>query len=163
VRLEPFVLALLIPSLAPTARADDAPVVAAQPAPAPGATPPVAAGEHPNLGLSTQRKLAIAALSAGGAGFILGTIMGVATISTWTVAESECGNGCSATSNAQTEKAHATTEAAVSTASFIAGSVLLAGGIALWLTEPSKETTAPPQPSVGLAPGWGGLTILGRF
>jgi hypothetical protein len=150
-RVRPLLLGLLIP-LVPTLAAGDPAAVAPPPD---YATDPVA--------LSTQKKVAIGAMSAGGAGLIMGTIFGVATISAWTTAESECGSGCSATSNAQTEKNHASTYGTASTVAFVAGSVLMVGGITLWFTAPSKESKAPPSPSVAVQPGWGGLAIRGSF
>jgi hypothetical protein len=121
-------------------------------------------GTHSSLG--TQRTVAIVSASVGGAGLIMGTILGVSAISSWGSAETDCNQGCSSlpTSKAQTERSQALTYATVSTVGFIAGGVLLAGGAALWLTAPPKKEAPGPAPaSVALVPGPGGIALLGVF
>jgi hypothetical protein len=161
--------------LTSVARADDA-VVSHDATPVRAtavATPP--AEVHQRLG--TQKTVAAVAMSAGGASLVLGTIFGVATITTWGNAEGDCAHGCSPTSAAQSEKSQATTEATVSTVGFVTGAVLLVGGMALWLTAPGSKEAGPSKdgpkelpperpterPGVAVVPGLGGLTILGRF
>ena len=97
------------------------------------------------------------AASAGGVGLVLGTIFGVSTISTWGAAGGDCNNGCLPGTKAQAERSQALTDATVSTVGFIAGGVLLAGGVALWLTAPAyKETALPGPASVAMVQGPGG-------
>jgi hypothetical protein len=134
--------------------------------PPPEATAAPSGAAH--TGLGAQRTLAIVSASAGGVGLLLGTIFGVATISTWGTAETQCQDGCATNSPPQTERSHALTDATVSTVGFIAGAVLVAGGAALWLTAPHRESESPTAPSAGQAsvaivPGAGGLSLCGAF
>jgi hypothetical protein len=131
-----------------------------------GGSPASGVSEHKGLG--TQRVLAITAASAGGAGLVLGTIFGVAALTSWGSAESECGSGCLPNAPAQTERSHALTYATVSTVGFVAGGILAAGGVALWLTAPSSKEGGPPTGSspvsgVAVVPGLGGLILRGAF
>jgi hypothetical protein len=144
--------AVAILLVAASAHADDAPPATAE-APA-----------SPQR-LGTQRTVAAVTMGAGGASFVLGTIFGVAAITAWGNAETTCGRGCSSTSPAQTEKSHATTDATVSTVGFVAGSVLLVGGIAIWFTAPGPKASTPsaPPPAVAVVPGVGRLSVVGRF
>jgi hypothetical protein len=139
------------------------------------ATPPEApfvgpgSAQNAHHGLGTQRTAALAVMGAGGVGLVLGTIFGVEAITAWGNAETDCGTGCASNSPAQTEKSHASTDATVSTATFVVGGALLVGGIALWFTAPSsKEATSPsPAPAsapvVSIVPGLGGVSIRGAF
>jgi hypothetical protein len=151
--------AVAILLVAASAHADDA-------APAPAEAP-----ASPQR-LGTQKTVAAVTMGAGGASFVLGTIFGVAAITAWGNAEATCGPGCSSTSPAQTDKSHATTYATVSTVGFVAGSVLLVGGIAIWFTAPSSGEPRPAAPppgvapvvaAVGVVPSVGGLSVVGRF
>jgi hypothetical protein len=137
------------------------------------ATPPSetvsAEGEVMHQGLGTQRTVAVVAASVGGAGVILGAVLGGLAISSWGTAESDCPNGCSATSNAQTERTHALTFATGSTIGFIAGGVLVVGGAALWLTAPPRKEAPGSVPAgaaqvgVAIVPGPLGVSLRGVF
>ena len=126
-------------------------------------------GSGANEGLGTQKKVAIAAASAGGVGVILGAIFGALAINSWGTAESECPKGCLATSPAQGQRSQALTDATVSTVGFIAGGVLVAGGAALWLTAPSHKEAPGPAPGggaqvgVAIVPSVGGFFLRGVF
>jgi len=119
--------------------------------------------EAPHASLGTRKTLAVVAASTGGAAILLGAVFGGVAINAWGNAEADCGHGCSATSSPQTEREHATTDAAVSTVAFVAGAALLVSGAALWLTAPgSKETPLAPK-AVVLVPGLGSLSLQGAF
>jgi hypothetical protein len=142
------------------------PEVAEPDAPARGASVAPASADPHRLG--AQRIVAVAAASAGGASLVLGTIFGVAALTTWGNAEADCSAGCAPNSMPQTERSHALTDATVSTAGFVAGGVLVALGAALWLSAPSSQESARPTGTrgvsgVALVPAWGGLAIVGAF
>jgi hypothetical protein len=134
-------------------------------APPPSAAAVEASPAH--RGLGTRRTVAVVSASAGGAALVLGTIFGVAALTTWGNAETDCGNGCGPGAKAQSERTQALTEATVSTAGFIAGAVLVVGGAALWLTAPESKEAAPPSSAgrvgVAVVPGAGGLSVVGAF
>jgi hypothetical protein len=138
-----------------------------QPAPAPlaAATPtsPPAAAPSPAATPASGGKsgLATVGLVVGGAGVVglaVGAIFGGMASSAWNKARQECpaeaGCGVQATSDDKNASKFAT----VSTATFIAGGVLLAGGLTLYLVAP-RDTT----PSVGFRVMPGGLTVTGGF
>jgi hypothetical protein len=117
-------------------------------APAPEPT-----GDDPGHG---RRILGIVVGSMGVAGLAVGGIFGGLTFASWGSANSACPShqGCSAA--ALNDRSNAVTYGTVSDIGFIAGGVLLAGGLALYLTAPSSQ-------AVGLQVSPGGLTIAGRF
>ncbi len=164
-------------------RASPAPINAPAPATQPNvATPspavnetarsePVQPAGSPGAG---QRVAGIVIGAAGVAGLGLGAVFGGLAASDWSNARAAC-NGkpasctTSATSPGRQDEVSATNKATVSTVGFIAGGVLAAGGIVVFLTAPrgsSGETPASARridlaPSAG--PGGTGLWIRGWF
>jgi len=112
---------------------------------------------------STRKGWGIVAASAGVAGLAAGTILGLVAHSTYDSALTgiEC-NGKAATCNAQgvTDGQTAHSEAAGSTAAFIAGGVLLAGGIALWATAPREKPEGAVALRVGAAATPTGSSVI---
>lgn len=126
-------------------------IVAPPPPPPPKPAPPVR---------PWQRPAAIGALSLGGAGLLAGGVLGGLAISTNAGVGDHCNDKgfCDRTGADQRGQARAFGDG--STAAFVAGGVLLAGGVVLFVTAPSapksKETAR-----VVLSPG--GLSLEGRF
>jgi hypothetical protein len=116
------------------------PVVAAPPPPrvAPVGPPPT---EQPSDG-STQRTLGLITGGVGLVGIGIGTFFGIQSMSKNSDAQSECdATGCSPTG--VTLRNDAISAGDVSTVSFIAGGVLFAGGVTLFLTAPSRPAATP--------------------
>jgi len=151
------------------------PTPAAAPAGIPQTLPPTSApaestpsSSTPSETASTANGQRIAAYVLGGAGVVcigVGGAFGLSAASKWSQAKIDCGSGCSATSNARSEKSDADTAAAASTGAFIAGAVEIAAGVIVFLTAPSGEKTKGATlrvvPSVG--PSGGGVLLSGKF
>ncbi len=105
-----------------------------------------------------QRVAGVVVGAGGLAGIVAGGIFGAFTYSAWSDANSGCPthSGCSAAAIQSHDSA--VTEATVSTVAFIAGGVLLAGGLTLFFTAPKDSVR---KVGVQVAPGWLGMT--GRF
>jgi hypothetical protein len=107
---------------------------------------------------SERRVLGIAIGAAGIAGLAVGGIFGGMASSAWNKASGECPmhTGCSAP--AISDRNNAATFATVSTVGFIAGGVLVAGGLTIYLTAPKDKA-----PAVGLRWVPGGFVVAGTF
>jgi hypothetical protein len=134
-------------------------------APAQPEAVPAAATATPSKA-STQKTLGFVAGGVGVVGVALGAVFGLVASSKWSSAKSDCGTGCAADAPAQQEKSSAQSAATVSTVGFVGGGVLLAAGLALFLT--ARETKATPTagtlrvtPAVG--PGEAALFLRGGF
>ena len=129
------------------------PTVATQVAPSPGAptTPPEDGGQG-------RRVLGLVAGGVGLVGLAVGGIFGGLTFSSWGNVNSECPNHAGCSAQATNNHSNAVTFGTVSTAGFIAGGVLLAGGVTLYFTAPGDRS-----PSVGIQMAPGGLGVAGRF
>ena len=105
---------------------------------APGPAPVVIAPS------STQKTLALVAGGIGIAGVAVGAISGIVAVSKRSSAQSECPSDVYAfrcpTESGTAAWNSATTAGNVSTASFIAGGVFLAGAAVFWFTAPSART-----------------------
>jgi hypothetical protein len=146
------------------------------PAPTPGAAPAssgtgMTSAPAQDLGAgstgswSTQKTLALVAGGAGVLGLAVGTIFGLSASSKWSQAKSDCGSGCGPNDPAQQEKSDAQSAGNVATVAFIAGGVLVAAGVVLWLTSPKEAV----RQGAGIAvapnvdPQGAGLRVIGRF
>jgi hypothetical protein len=94
----------------------------------------------------------------GVAGLAVGGIFAGLAASSYGTAQKECPSHTGCSSQAMSDRSSATTLGAVSTVGFIAGGVLLAGGLTLFLTAPKNVT-----PAVGLQLMPGGLALTGGF
>jgi hypothetical protein len=102
-----------------------------------------------------------AGLFVGGAGLLglaVGGAFGGLTFSSWGSANSACPSHMGCSTQAANDRTNALTFGAVSTVSFIAGGVLLAGGITLYVA--GLKT---PSPNVGLQLTPGSVGVAGRF
>jgi len=156
------------PASAPAAEA--APAEAAlPPPPSPGQPPSTPPSSEPSSSPGqTQRVVAWVTGGAGIAGLVLGTVFGAVAMSDWNSAKSECTtSSCPAASYAQAgnNRSSALSAATASTVGFVLGGVLVAGGVALYLTAPAGPTAT--QRGLRLVPlvgaGSGGVQLEGGF
>jgi hypothetical protein len=136
-----------------------------EPPPPPPSPPPPPPSP---TGLGTQKVVAIVAGGAGVAGVAVGSVFGLLTASAISQQKTDCTSPtiCPHPQQAASDHATWTTDSTISTATFIAGGVLLAAGAVLWFTAhpPSEEpgvTGLMVVPSV--RPGGGGMLVRGEF
>lgn len=132
------------------------PTTAPAPPPAPVAVAPQPPPPEVEKGGSTQKTLGIVAGAAGIAGVGAGVVLGVLANSKWSDAKDACSTTtCPNRSVAEDTRQSALGLATGSTIAFIAGGVLVAGGVVLWLTAPSSSARVgfAPTPSGGLFSG----------
>ena len=114
--------------------------------------------EEPSSGPSTQRIVSYVALGLGAVGVGVGAIFGLRTSSIWADAKTHC-TGIECDRTGVTLATDAKNAGTVSTISFVAGGVLLAGGAILFFTSPSSSSSSKVR--VGVGPG--SLRVEGRF
>ncbi|HEY3821653.1 MAG TPA: hypothetical protein VGL81_31015 [Polyangiaceae bacterium] len=142
-----------------------APEGASTGSPAPLPDEPIVA--EPAHGLGTQRWLAIAVGAAGLAGVAVGSVFGLKASSDWSAQQSACGSpsSCPDHAGAVTQHANLTTDSTISTWAFIGGGALVASGVLLLLTAPSRH--APPSTGFVVVPAAGprsaSLELSARF
>ncbi len=141
-----------VPELEPDPHATEKPV----PPPPP---PPDKQPEDASRG-DTQRTIAVVAIGAGVAGAAVGSIFGLVSINKRNEADKSCQPPDHTLCSAAGVDAgnSAITAGNVSTVAFIAGGVLLAGGLALWFTAPSGVAVTPTA-----GPHGGGVALSARF
>jgi hypothetical protein len=126
--------------------------------------PPVA---EPSHGLGTQRWLGLVVGGVGLAGVAVGSVFGLKASSEWSAQQSACGSpsNCPDHDGAVTHHANLTTDGTIATWSFIGGGALVASGVLLFLTAPSRYK----PPSAGFVivplagPGSVALDLSARF
>jgi hypothetical protein len=79
----------------------------------------------------------------GVAGLAVGSVFGLMASSKWSSAKADCGAGCGPNAPAQNERSDAQSAATIATIGFVAGGALVAGGLALFLTAPSRSSSGP--------------------
>ena len=142
---------------------------AAQDSPTTGATPlpdepPVA---EPSHGFGTQRVLALVVGGVGLAGIAVGSVFGLKASSEWSAQQSACGSptSCPDHDSAVAHHSNMTTDATISTWTFIGGGALVASGALLFLTAPSAYK--PPSAGYVIVPTAGprsvALELSARF
>lgn len=146
-------------------------------APAEGAAP-AGAGEDTSTASSWngRKTLAVVVGGAGIAGIAVGSIFGITAMSAWSRSKNECNApapspGCpdvNAYNDAVSDKNKSSSAASIATVGFIAGGVLAAAGVVLFVTAPRGAeqpngafTSLAVVPSVG--PGGGGAWLRGAF
>ena len=140
------------PTAAPSSTANVASATTSAATPAAGR-----GGEHaPSSGGSPLRTWGFAALGAGAAGLAAGAIFGGLAIASKNSADCDGNHYCSAGALSD-----ARTQATVSTVAFVAGGVLLAGGITMVLLAPPSGPRVEAAAAVGESGG--GVVIGGRF
>jgi hypothetical protein len=118
---------------------------------------------------TTRREVAIAGAGAGVVSIVVGSVFGILTASAISDQKSDCASpsSCPRLTQANSEHSTWTTDSAVSTATFIAGGVLIAAGAAVFFTAPKSETKPSPAVSFRVVPsatpGGGALLLQGAF
>lgn len=113
----------------------------------------------PDTGMPLQKKIAIGAGAAGVVGLALGGVFGGLTLGKVGDSDKSCAKQADGTFRCDAAGAQLRDDAkglsTISTIGFIAGGVLAAGGVVLWLTSPTSsppasDGAAPPPKSAGL-------------
>jgi hypothetical protein len=144
-----------IPKLEPTGGQPAAAATTPAVTTTPGNTPP--ASDKPASG-SGQRMTGLVLGGVGVVGVGLGTFFGLQASGKWSDAKNKCTDypyGCGA--EGTDLRSSASSAASVSTVAFVAGGALLAAGVVLYFTAPSKKE------SVALAVGPGSAFVQGSF
>jgi hypothetical protein len=123
-----------------------------------GTSPEGQQGSTPQGVGKTQRALGLVSGGIGVAGLAVGGVFGALASSSWKTAQRECPDHTGCSVQAINDRSHAVTDALVSTVGFIAGGVLLAGGLTLYFTAPRGDS-----PRVGLEARPGGCAVSGEF
>lgn len=112
----------------------------------------------PSAGKGTRRTLTLVALAAGGAGLAVGGVTGFLALGKRKQLDDtgKCTDGCPASLTSDVDQLN--TYRTMSTIGFIAGGVLAAAGVTLWLTAPSPQGA---QARASFGPN--GLAIDARF
>jgi hypothetical protein len=135
---------------------DEAPLAPAAP-PAPPSVPEAA---PPSGGMSPMRTAGLVAGAAGVGGLGLGAVFGGLAIAKKGDADSSGCQGDRCTAAGAAARNDARSYADVSTIAFVAGGVLLAGGVAAWLLAPRSDAVTV-VPSAG--PTGAGFILRGAF
>ena len=115
---------------------------------APAAGPAQGASELSRTAGSWRRPTALAVGGAGVIGLVVGTIAALSAVSKYHEADDQChGDACSSVGLEVRDRA--LTLADVATVSFVTGSVLVVGGLVLWLTTPRGKGSAQHAPLWG--------------
>lgn len=128
--------------------------------------PPGAGGKEVG---STQRLLGVVAGGVGIVGIGVGTVFGLKAKSTYNDAVDGCDAEHQCPQGSLDKADDASSQATLSTVSFIAGGVLLAGGAVLYLTAPRIAAASGSPGSTGnmqvslRGPGLAGVTLGGAF
>jgi hypothetical protein len=132
-------------------------------APTGSAGPPVDGARRENSGRA-QRIAGMATAGAGAVALGLGIGFGVAATSKHTQLEGECAGGACLPSSQDTLDSFHTLRT-LSTISYVAGGVLVVGGVVLFATAPTSGKVQASSDPVRVVPwvGWGAAGLTGRF
>jgi hypothetical protein len=138
----------------------EAVVIGPVPEPVPASPPvtPVPSAPPASSDGSSLRTVGLVGGGVGVVGLAVGGVFGLMASSSWSTAQKECPSYAGCSPQAINDRNSAATFATVSTASFVAGAILLVGGATLFLVSPSKHRAA-----VGLQVTPGGLSVAGGF
>jgi hypothetical protein len=106
----------------------------------------------------SRRLIGLVLGSVGVAGVAVGGVFGAMGFSSWSSATKACPTHDNCPANAVNDRSNAVTFSTVSDVGFIAGGVLVAGGLALFFTAPKDPST-----TVGLRVVPGGVSLAGEF
>ncbi len=137
---------------------------------APTTTPATTEREPSPHGLGTRKIVGLSMAGAGVVGVALGAVFGLETMSAWSSVKNACGSGgpgaCTAPNRGPVTSDHdsARTDGTLSTIAFVAGGVLVAGGLTVFFTGSHNETA---KPATAVAPLVGsrfaGMGLHGTF
>jgi hypothetical protein len=134
-------------------------------------SPASGSAQTPGTGPSAGRGQRVAGLVLGAvglAGLAVGAVFGALTIHDWSSSQSECTSptNCVNHEEALSDHDRAETAGTISTVGFVAGGVLMATGVAVWLTSPSSGDSASAASlrlAPAVAPGVAAFSLTGRF
>ena len=109
-------------------------------------------------GWSSTRWAAVGVGAVGVAGIAVGSVFGAMAFSKWSDAQSQAKSTATFRQANDTEST-GRSDATISTVAFIAGGLLAAGGVVLFVVSPSKGSGA----SATVAPTVGGISVVGTF
>jgi hypothetical protein len=138
--------------------------------PSTSTAPATSAVEPAGPSLATKdrswRAAGLVVLGTGAVGLVVGTYFGFEAISKNNASNRGGCTGDACTASGYATRENARSDATVSTVMFVAGGVLAASGVALWLMAPRREATAHVQ-AVRMMPlvsaRGGGLTVVGAW
>jgi hypothetical protein len=144
------------------------PPSAAGATPASAATPAAPEGSPaPKAGLSTMQIAGIGAGAVGVVGLALGGVFGAMAFSAKSQQQSDCAGpgNCTNRAGALSEHDSVNSDATLSTVAFVAGGVLVAGGVTLFFMGRSTEEKKPVALTVvpGFGPGAAFASLRGEF
>lgn len=134
-----------------------------------GAAPATATGSAtaPETGTDdggTRRWIGLGAMGLGVVGVGLGSVFGVLAMSAKNQSNSgPCNAADQCTAEGLSDRKDAESKATLSTIGFVAGGVLAAGGLAIYLTAPRAPSTTGLRIAPSFAAGGGGAAVLGSF
>lgn len=138
------------------------PVAPTPTAPSIATPPPVSSG-----GWTSTQWVGVTLAGAGVIGLGVGGVFGLLTGSAWSSAKDACGGDtshCRDVSTASSDKSTALSDSTISTVGFAAGGVLLVGGAVLFLVGGNHQaSTTGVVVTPAVAPGQGGVAIVGSF
>jgi hypothetical protein len=143
------------------------PPVESPPPPPPIGNPPPPSGDTGSTPGGGQRIAGLAVAGAGVASLIVGTAFGAVASSKWAASNAE--GRCYSDSTTCLDpsgpglRSDAFTAATISTVTFIAGGVLVAGGLVLFFTAPKATTTGLLHVTPLVGSQGGGVLLGGRF
>ena len=109
----------------------------------------------------TQRTVAVVAGAAGVVALGIGSVFGIVSMSKKGDADTHCDPNNACDDEGLGLRRDAISSGTLSSIGFVAGGVLAATGVVLWVTAPSRPAQAgaasPRAPRAGIAPRWGGL------
>lgn len=134
------------PPLPPTAEATPAPVSTTE-------TSPVASTPSG----SAKRTVAYVALGVGGVGVAVGVVAGLAALSVQRSLQNECPNKICVSISSIRDLDHFHSLTTVSTVGYVIGLAGIAGGAALWLTEPTTKASTGASARIWIGPATAGF------
>jgi hypothetical protein len=129
----------------------------------PATVPQTSTAPPPNA--HPLRTLGIAAGGISVGALILGGVFGGVAAAKWSSSQNECSPGCQPTAHSQAVSDHdsALTFATASTVGFVAGGVLLTGGVAFFFWPAARKDAAAWTVSPMFGSGQAGAALGGRF
>jgi hypothetical protein len=151
-------ISVTVPALQAAEEDKPAPGVQTEPTLPPAAAATTASDPAPSSS-SPQKLIGIIASGAGVAGLAVATYFGLQAAARWSDAKAGCDPYPYCGEEGRRLSRDAQGSGTISTVAFIAGGVLLAGGVVLWLSAPG----APRQTETALLVGPGSVQLRGSF
>jgi len=136
--------------------------------PPPGTPPRPAATAAPRSTWNGQKTAAVVIAGAGVVGILVGAATGAMSFGAWSSAQTDCGPNsgvCIDRPLALADRSSAVTDATVSDVGFVLGGILVATGVVVYLTAPSRSSSSSGWLAVvpTVASGGGSMQFRGGF